>query len=120
MANKKFLDERKITDRGTVALAKIAYPAKGAEFSGVGVFDIEHLKLDDKSFAMKVTRCPYIETWKTVGVIDSVPNLCDMLTEGDNAIGMVFNPRLRMTLTKCMTRGDSYCIYSWKGSGMGT
>ena len=110
----KTLDEMGITERGTKALAKFAYPAKGSKIGDVGVFDIKHVKLDDKSFVMKVTHCPYVKTWKTLRIIDSVPDLCDLLTEGDNGVGIVFNPRLRMTLTKCMMRGDPYCIYSWK------
>ena len=111
---KKFIEEEGIKERGTEALAKIAYPAEGSRLSDIGVFEIEHLELDDKKFSMKVTRCPYVKIWKALGITDSVPEICDVLTRGDEGISALFNPKLHMTLTKCMARGDPYCIYSWR------
>ncbi|MEM2914294.1 MAG: L-2-amino-thiazoline-4-carboxylic acid hydrolase [Candidatus Bathyarchaeia archaeon] len=110
----KTLNEMGVRDRGTKALAELCYPEKGSKFGDVGVFDIEHLRVNDKSFIMKVKHCPYVKTWKALGIIEAVPDLCDLLTEGDNGVSSVFNPRLRMTLKKCMTKGDPYCIYSWE------
>ena len=79
-----------------------------------GVFDYDHEKLDDKNFAIRVTRCPYVKTWKTLGILDSVPDLCDLLTHGDEGVSSVFNPKLRLSIPKCMSKGDPYCIYWWK------
>lgn len=33
---------------------------------------------------------------------------------GDNGVSVVFAPKLWMTLTKSMSKGDPYCTYSWK------
>jgi len=113
---KKTLDKAGTTERGTRALAKYGYPAKTStrKIGDHGVFDYDHAKLDDKSFAIKVTNCPYVKTWKALGILDSVPDLCNLLTHGDEGVSSVFNPRLRLTLTKCMSKGDPYCIYLWK------
>jgi len=110
----KTVKELSITEKGTKALAKYGYPAKGSRVGDVGVYDLEHAKLDDKNFDLKVNYCPYAKTWKALGIVDRVPDLCDLLTEGDNGVSIAFAPKLRMTLTKCVTKGDPYCIYSWK------
>jgi hypothetical protein len=110
----KTLNEMGITDRGTRALAKFGYPEKESIIGDINAYKIKHLKVTDKNFVIKVTYCPYVKAWKALGIIDAVPDLCDILTEGDNGVSVVFNPRLRMTLKKCMTRGDPYCVYSWE------
>jgi hypothetical protein len=110
----KTAKELGVSQKGTKILAKYGYPAKGSRVGDVGVYDLEHAKLEDKRFDLKVNFCPYAKTWKDLGIIDRVPDLCDMLTEGDNGVSVVFAPDLRMTLTKCITKGDPYCIYSWR------
>lgn len=112
----KTLDKTGITERGTKALAQFGYPARtqARKVGDHGVFDYEHEKLDDKNFTLKVTYCPYVKTWNALGILDSVPDLCDLLTKGDEGVSSVFNPRLCLTLTKCMSKGDPYCIYWWK------
>jgi hypothetical protein len=75
---------------------------------------MEHAYLDEKRFDLKVNSCPYVKTWKETGIIARCPDLCDLLTEGDNGVSSIFTQNHRMTLTKCMTKGDPYCIYSWR------
>jgi hypothetical protein len=111
---KKRLKEAGITERGIKALAEHGYPAEGAHIGDHGVFDMEHAHLDDKRFDLKVNFCPYVKTWKETGIIDRCPDLCDLLTTGDNGVSFVFAPKLHLTLTKCMTKDDPYCIYSWR------
>ena len=101
-------------EKGAKALAKYGYPTEGAVVGDNAVFRLEHARLDDKRFDLKVNFCPYVKTWKELGILKHVPDLCDLLTEGDNGVSVVFAPSLRMTLTKSMSKGDPYCIYSWK------
>lgn len=100
--------------KGAKALAKYGYPVEGAVVGDNAVFRLEHAKLDKKNFDLKVNFCPYVKTWKELGILKRVPDLCDLLTEGDNGVSMVFAPNMLMTLTKSMSKGDPYCIYSWK------
>jgi hypothetical protein len=113
---KKTLGKSGITQKGTKALADFGYPdvTQSREIGDHGVFDYKRVKLDDKNFAIKVTRCPYLKTWKALNILESVPDLCDLLTHGDEGVSSVFNPKLRLTLPKCMSKGDAYCIYWWK------
>jgi hypothetical protein len=110
----KTVKELGITEKGTMVLAKYGYPTEGSKVGDNAVFRLEHAKLDDKNFDLKVNFCPYVKTWKALGILDRVPDLCDLLTEGDNGVSIVFAPKLHMTLAKAMSKGDPYCIYSWK------
>jgi len=112
----KTLRQVGIAKKGTKALADFGYPdmTQARKIGDHGVFDYERMKLDDKNFAIKVTRCPYVKTWKALGILDSVPDLCDLLTHGDEGVSSVFNPQLRLSLLKCMSKGDAYCVYWWK------
>ena len=103
-----------LTQKGARALAKYGYPTEGAVVGDNAVFRLEHARLNDKRFDLKVNFCPYVDTWRKLGILKRVPDLCDLLTEGDNGVSVVFAPTLRMTLTKAMSKGDAYCIYSWK------
>lgn len=103
-----------LTKKGAKALAKYGYPTEGATVGDIAVFRLEHARLDENRFDLKVNFCPYVDTWKKLGILDRVPDLCDLLTEGDNGVSVVFAPKLRMTLTKAMSKGDEYCIYSWR------
>lgn len=115
----KTLGKTGVAQKGTKALADYGYPdlTQSREIGDHGVFDYKRIKLDDKNFAIKVTRCPYLKTWKALGILESVPDLCDLLTHGDEGVSSVFNPKLRLTLPKCMSKGDAYCIYWWKEEG---
>jgi hypothetical protein len=112
----KRLKEAGIIERGIMALAKHGYPAEGAHIGDHGVFDMEHAHLDQERFDLKVNFCPYVKTWRETGIIARCPDLCDLLTTGDYGVSSVFTPTLHLKLTKCMTRGDDYCIYSWTES----
>jgi len=101
-------------EKGGRALAKYGYPTEGAVVGDNGVFRLEHAGLGDKWFDLKVNFCPYVKTWKELGILDRVPDLCDLLAVGDNGVSVVFAPKLWMTLIKSMLKGDPYCIYSWK------
>ena len=116
----KTLGKTGVAQKGTKALADYGYPdvTQSREIGDHGVFDYKRIKLDDKNFAIKVTRCPYLKTWKALGILESVPDLCDLLTHGDEGVSSVFNPNLRLTLPKCMSKGDDYCIYWWKEEGV--
>jgi hypothetical protein len=74
---------------------------------------MRHLKLDDKNFQLKVTRCPVVEIYKAVGVVPDIPNICDIVNHADGGYGSVYNPKLKFSMLKSMARGDNYCIYSW-------
>jgi hypothetical protein len=112
----KTLGKTRVTQKDTKALADFGYPdmTQSREIGDHGVFDYKRVQLDDKNFAIKVTRCPYVKTWKALGILESVPDLCDLLTHGDEGVSSVFNPQLHLTLPKCMSKGDAYCIYWWK------
>jgi len=103
-----------LKEKAARALAKYGYPTEGAVVGDNAVFRREHARLDDKRFDLRVNFCPYVETWRKLGILKRVPDLCDLLTEGDNGVSVVFAPNLRMILTKAMSKGDAYCIYSWK------
>lgn len=110
----KIAESVTLTDKGARALAKYGYPTEGAVVGDNAVFRLEHARLDDKRFDLKVNFCPYVDTWRKLGILKRVPDLCDLLTEGDNGVSVVFAPDLRMTLTKAMSKGDAYCVYSWR------
>jgi hypothetical protein len=103
-----------LKEKGAKILAKYGYPTEGADVGDIAVFQLEHARLDDNRFDLKVNFCPYVDTWRKLGILDRVPDLCDLLTEGDNGVSVVFAPNLNMKLTKAMSKGDSYCIYSWR------
>jgi len=86
----KTVKELGITEKGTMVLAKYGYPTEGSKVGDNAVFRLEHAKLDDKNFDLKVNFCPYVKTWKALGILDRVPDLCDLLTEGDNGVSIGF------------------------------
>jgi hypothetical protein len=105
------VDRAGIKEKGIYALAKYAYPTSGpSEMSDIGAYRLEPYRLDDNNFAIKVTHCPYMYIWKALGI----PEQCSLLTQSDTGVGMIFDPTLRMTLEKCMSTGDEYCVYAWK------
>ena len=103
-----------LKEKGAKTLAKYGYPTEGAKVGDIAVFQLEHARVDDNRFDLKVNFCPYVGTWRKLGILDRVPDLCDLLTEGDNGVSVVYAPDLRMRLTKAMSKGDAYCIYSWR------
>ncbi len=80
-----------------------AYPYFGFELS---VSDHDDNRLD-----LKVTKCPWIETFKSMSAADDI---CKWVTKTDEGIAQAVDPSLKMTLPRCMMRGDNHCIYRWQ------
>ena len=74
-------------------------------------FELELTKVTDSMLDMKVTSCPWIDTFKANNV---GPDICYWVTKMDEGIGQAVDPELQMTIPKCMMRGDDYCIYLWE------
>jgi hypothetical protein len=74
-------------------------------------FELSIGALTDKKFDIKVTKCPWIETFKARS---AGTDICVWVTKMDEGIGQMVDPDVRMTLPKCMMRGDDYCIYRWE------
>ena len=110
---KRSREIRGITEIGTKALAKNVYPETASEQCWIDVFQMKHLKLDDKNFQLKVTGCPVVKIYKAVGVVPAIPNICDIVNHADGGYGKVYNPGLKFSMLKSMARGDGHCIYSW-------
>ena len=73
-------------------------------------FDLSIGALTDKRFDLKVTSCPWIESFKARG---AGSDLCEYVTKIDEGIGQVVDPDVSMSIPKCMMRGDDHCIYRW-------
>ena len=80
-----------------------AYPFFGFELS---VLESTEDRLD-----LKVTYCPWLKTFRAK---KAGSDICHWVTKMDEGIGQAVDPSLKMTLPKCMTRGDDYCIYRWE------
>lgn len=65
----------------------------------------------EKRFDLKVTYCPWIESFKAMG---AGSDLCEHVTKIDEGIGQAVDPDVSMSIPKCMMRGDDYCIYRWE------
>ncbi|MGQ4912251.1 MAG: L-2-amino-thiazoline-4-carboxylic acid hydrolase [Candidatus Thorarchaeota archaeon] len=74
-------------------------------------FELSVIKSTDDVLEMKVTYCPWIETFKKKG---AGKDICTWLCKMDEGIGQAVDPTVRMTLLKCMMRGDEFCIYRWE------
>ncbi len=64
-----------------------------------------------KRFDLKVTYCPWIESFKARG---ASLDICEHVTKIDEGIGQAIDPNVSMSLPKCMMRGDDFCIYRWE------
>ncbi len=74
-------------------------------------FEIELLKATNRELEMKVTYCPWIETFKSEG---AGTDICNWVCRMDEGIGQAVDSRLAMTIPMCMMRGDAYCIYRYQ------
>lgn len=74
-------------------------------------FELSIGDLTDKRFDLKVTDCPWIESFKARG---AGPDVCEYVTKIDEGIGQAVDPDVTMSLPKCMMRGDDHCIYRWE------
>ena len=80
-----------------------AYPYFGFELS---VEEHRPERLD-----LKVTKCPWLKTFQARG---AGPDICRWVTKMDEGIGQAVDSAVRLSLPKCMMRGDDHCIYRWE------
>jgi predicted hydrocarbon binding protein len=73
-------------------------------------FELELVDVSDDKIDVKVTACPWIETFRAKG---ANKDICHWVTKIDEGIAQAVDPALSMTVPKCMMRGDDYCIYRW-------
>ena len=73
-------------------------------------FGLELVSVDDRHLELKVTRCPWLDTFQTMAQED----ICEWVCAMDEGIGQAVDPELRFTLPRCMMRGDPWCIYRWE------
>lgn len=74
-------------------------------------FELSIGEMTDRRFDLKVTYCPWVEGFKGKSAGSDV---CEWVTKIDEGIGQVVDPEFRMTIPKCMMRGDDHCIYRWE------
>lgn len=65
----------------------------------------------EKRFDLKVTYCPWLEGFRNK---NASSDICLWVTKIDEGIGQAVDPDFKMTLPKCMMRGDDHCIYRWE------
>ena len=74
-------------------------------------FELEKMSESDDSLDIKVTYCPWIDTFRDEGARDDI---CTWVCKMDEGIGQAINSGVTMTLPMCMMRGDPYCIYHYE------
>ncbi|MHA1948635.1 MAG: L-2-amino-thiazoline-4-carboxylic acid hydrolase [Candidatus Thorarchaeota archaeon] len=74
-------------------------------------FELSIGEMTDRRFDLKVTYCPWFEGFKGKS---AGADVCEWVTKIDEGIGQVVDPEFRMTIPKCMMRGDDHCIYRWE------
>ena len=74
-------------------------------------FDLSVLESTNNRLDIKVTKCPWIKTFKAK---NAGSDICHWVCKMDEGIGQAVDSALTMSLPKCMMRGDEYCIYRWE------
>ena len=74
-------------------------------------FDLSVLESTNSRLDIKVTKCPWIKTFKAK---NAGSDICYWVCKMDEGIGQAVDSDLTMSLPKCMMRGDEYCIYRWE------
>jgi hypothetical protein len=74
-------------------------------------FELSIKTESEKCFELKVTSCPWIESFKARG---AGPDICEYVTKIDEGIGQAVDSNVTMSIPKCMMRGDDHCIYRWE------
>lgn len=82
---------------------RAAYPYFG--------FEMSLLEQNEDLLDVKVTECPWIKTFRQMSAGEDI---CHWVTKMDEGIGQAVDKDLRMTLPKCMMKGDDFCIYRWQ------
>ena len=73
-------------------------------------FELEMTELSDQQIDLKVTACPWIDTFRAKGAKEDI---CHHVTKMDEGIAQAVDPDLSMSVPKCMMQGDDHCIYRW-------
>ncbi|MFW9963574.1 MAG: L-2-amino-thiazoline-4-carboxylic acid hydrolase [Candidatus Sifarchaeia archaeon] len=73
-------------------------------------FELELIDVTDRQIDIKVTACPWIDTFRAKGAKEDI---CDWVTKIDEGIAQAVDSELKMSVPKCMMRGDDHCIYRW-------
>ena len=73
-------------------------------------FELEVIAFTDKKLDLKVRSCPWIDSFRARGAGEDI---CTWVTKMDEGIGQAVDPDVRLTISKCMMRGDDYCIYRY-------
>jgi predicted hydrocarbon binding protein len=61
---------------------------------------------------VRIFHCPILDTLKPLGIADKI---CDRTEhELDDATARYVNPKLKLTVTKSLARGDAYCEYIYE------
>jgi hypothetical protein len=74
-------------------------------------FDLEVEESTEKKLDLKVTSCPWLASFRMRGAGEDI---CTWVTLIDEGIGQAVDPKIKLTIPKCMMRGDDYCIYRWE------
>ena len=104
----KYIRENQIKERGTKAFADFYN-----RMSDVELFKIRTDETSEKRFVIRTNVCPYLKTWKEMGIHKEFPEFCKWATCYDLGLAQAFNPRLRIELPQDMLRGDAECVYEF-------
>ncbi|MFW9786348.1 MAG: L-2-amino-thiazoline-4-carboxylic acid hydrolase [Candidatus Thorarchaeota archaeon] len=74
-------------------------------------FELELVDVTDRLIDVKVTGCPWIDTFRSKGANEDI---CHWVTKIDEGIGQAVDASLSMKIPKCMMQGDDHCIYRWE------
>ncbi len=74
-------------------------------------FELDLIEVTDRLIDIKVTACPWIDTFKARGAKEDI---CHWVCKMDEGIAQAMDPELTMSIPKCMMRGDDHCIYRWE------
>jgi predicted hydrocarbon binding protein len=74
-------------------------------------FEMEIVELTDRLIDVKVTTCPWIDTFRAKGAHEDI---CHWVTKIDEGIAQAVDSSLSMEVPKCMMQGDDHCIYRWE------
>ena len=106
---KKYLEKSGVKEKGTKAFAR--------HYMGIGdvsTFLPSVLELTEKRYVIKTDTCPYLKYWREMNLHKELPEFCDLACAWDEGTAKAFNPKLKLTLTKNMLKGDDFCVYVWE------
>jgi hypothetical protein len=74
-------------------------------------FDLIVEESTEKKLDLKVTSCPWLASFRARGAGEDI---CTWITLIDEGIGQAVDAKVKLTIPKCMMRGDDHCIYRWE------